>query len=378
MAIAASNASGASGLVGLLPPAPPPVLGSDVTPPPAGCSRVAALVVVPRVDRLVWDSLPALFELYRYVPPPPGEGWVGCTTGTALTLVGDGLAVAGGGAVVGDAVGDAVGVGVLVLFGFGVFVGDGGTVVSVGDGAAVAEAATVGMVVAVGSGVGVTVEVAVGGPGGAPIAVGINVGGGGGVAADANVWDAGECITPPMAIRPTDTGNAMPIVSRLFIQDSLRSSLRSGRLVAAGHCVPAVSLSVCVKSASSIHWLCETVPVGPHSDRRIEESQPCVALFIPPFFYAARHETNMFDLNSSILLARVRSVNVDFTLPSFDLHVTLMNRKRAGRRIGFAVVASGTYFSHLASQPATEKACFEGTSGGAAVSVVSFCEQFDH
>jgi len=374
MAIAASNASGASGLVGLLPPAPPPVRGSDVTPPPAGCSRVAALVVVPRVDRLAWDSFPALFELYRYVPPPPGEGCVGCTTATILTLVGDGLAVAGGGAVVGD----AVGVGVLVLFGFGVFVGDGGTVVSVGDGAAVAEAATVGAVVAVGSGVGVTVEVAVGGPGGPGMVVGINVGGGGGVAADANVWDAGECITPPMAIRPTDTGNAMPIVSRLFIQDSLRSSLRSGRLVAAGHCVPAVSLSVCVKSASSIHWLCETVPVGPHSDRRIEESQPCVALFIPPFFYAARHGTNTFDLNSSILLARVRSVNVNFTLPSFDLHVTLMNRKRAGRRIGFAVVALGTYFSHLASQPAAEKACFEGTSGGAAVSVVSFCEQFDH
>jgi len=267
---------------------------------------------------------------------------VGFITGLEIgTLVLVGLAVGAGGGVVAV----AVGTGVLLGFGFGVLVGDGGTVVSVGDGAVVG--ATVGAVVAVGSGVGVTVEVAVGGPGGPGIVVGINVGGGGGVAADANVWDAGACITPAMAIRPTDTGNAMPMVSRLFIQDSLRSSLRSGRLVTAEHRVPAVSLSLRVKSVSSIHSLCKTVPVGPHSDRRIEESQPLVALFIPPFVYTARYDTNTFDLNSSILLAMVRSVNVDFTLSSFDLHLALMSWSRAARWIRLAVVALRAVFPHL-------------------------------
>lgn len=267
---------------------------------------------------------------------------MGFITGLEIgTLVLVGLAVGAGGGVVAV----AVGTGVLLGFGFGVLVGDGGTVVSVGDGAVVG--ATVGAVVAVGSGVGVTVEVAVGGPGGPGIVVGINVGGGGGVAADANVWDAGACITPAMAIRPTDTGNAMPMVSRLFIQDSLRSSLRSGRLVTAEHRVPAVSLSLRVKSVLSIHSLCKTVPVGPHSDRRIEESQPLVALFIPPFVYTARYDTNTFDLNSSILLAMVRSVNVDFTLSSFDLHLALMSWSRAARWIRLAVVALRAVFPHL-------------------------------
>lgn len=132
-------------------------------------------------------------------------GVVGCTTGTDVgaTFVG-------------------------VFFGFGVLVGTAGGVVAVG--AAVAVLVATGTAVAVGT--AVFVAVGNGGGGGGPIGVGINVGGGGGVLAAPNVWD-GECIAMPTANIPTVTGNANPRDKRLFIQDSLRLALRSGRLVAA-------------------------------------------------------------------------------------------------------------------------------------------------
>jgi hypothetical protein len=121
-----------------------------------------------------------------------------------------------------------VGTGVLVavFFGFGVLVGAAGGVVAVGAAVAVSVAAAVAVAN------GVLVAVGPGGAGGGPIGVGINVGGGGGVLAAPNVWD-GECIAMPTANIPTVTGNANPRDKRLFIQDSLRLALRSGRLVAA-------------------------------------------------------------------------------------------------------------------------------------------------
>jgi hypothetical protein len=125
-------------------------------------------------------------------------------------------------------VGAVVGTGVLVFFGFGVLVGAAGGVVAVGAAVAVLVAAAVAVAV----GTAVFVAVGEGGGGGGPIGVGINVGGGGGVLAAPNVWD-GECIAMPTANIPTVTGNANPRDKRLFIQDSLRLALRSGRLVAA-------------------------------------------------------------------------------------------------------------------------------------------------
>jgi hypothetical protein len=114
-------------------------------------------------------------------------------------------------------------------FGFGVGVGADGTDVAVG-GTGVVVGVLVGMGVAVG--IGVFVGVGVGGAGGEPIGVGMNVGGAGGVAAAACVCDAGECSAAVNAIMPTMTGKASARVRRLFIQDSLRSLMRSGHMVA--------------------------------------------------------------------------------------------------------------------------------------------------
>jgi hypothetical protein len=88
----------------------------------------------------------------------------------------------------------------------------------------------VGAVVAVA--VGVMVGVAVGGPGGGVIGVGTKLGGGGGVLAAAKPDLTGLCIATASATMPAAMGNARPMDKRLFIQDSLRSGLRSGRLVA--------------------------------------------------------------------------------------------------------------------------------------------------
>jgi hypothetical protein len=137
----------------------------------------------------------------------------GTGVGTAGTEVG---AVVGGGAAL-----------VAVAFGFGVLVGAAGGVVAVGAAVAVLVAAAT-----VAVGMAVFVAVGNGGGGGGPIGVGMNVGGGGGVLAAPNVWD-GECIAMPTTNIPTVAGNANPRDRRLFIQDSLRSGLRSGRLAAA-------------------------------------------------------------------------------------------------------------------------------------------------
>jgi hypothetical protein len=125
------------------------------------------------------------------------------------------------------AAGAVVDVGVGDLCGFGVAVGVSATVVAVGGtGVAVG-----GIGVAVG--IGVFVGVGVGGPGGVPIGVGMNVGGAGGVAAAACVRCVGDRSAPVTTTIPTMTGRASARVKRLFIQDSLRSNMRSGHLVAA-------------------------------------------------------------------------------------------------------------------------------------------------
>lgn len=182
IAAAASKDSGASGLVGF-PPAPPPVRGSCVGAPPA--------TVDPLEPALLTRPLP---DEYTYVPPPPVLG--------LLVACGMGVAVA-----------------FLWCVAAGLLVGVGGGGVGVG-GTGVA----VGAVVAVGT--------AVGGPGGVPTGLGMKVGGGGGgVPVDA--YECEDCITPLMAIAPTATGNARPMVRCLFMQDSLRVIVRSGRLGAA-------------------------------------------------------------------------------------------------------------------------------------------------
>jgi hypothetical protein len=124
------------------------------------------------------------------------------------------------GAVVGGGGEVAVGLGVGV-FAFGVGVG----VLGIG----VAVAGT-GVAVAVG---GAGVAVLVGGGGGGVMGVGAVAGGGGGVLAAAKPDLGPECIATASAIMPMLMGNASPIIKRLFIQDSLRSSLRSDRLDAA-------------------------------------------------------------------------------------------------------------------------------------------------
>jgi hypothetical protein len=166
-----------------------------------------------------WVAAVVLPALYTYVavPPPPvcGGGTVGIGVGCpGFTVVG---------ATVGAAV---VAVGAAVLVGLGVGVGFDGAVVGVG--AEVAVAATVGVLV---GGIGVAVGVFVGGPGGGGIVVATKVGGGGGVLAAALVWP-GVCIALATATIPTASGTVNPMVNRLFMQDSLRSLLRSDRLVA--------------------------------------------------------------------------------------------------------------------------------------------------
>jgi hypothetical protein len=207
-----------------------------------------------------------------YSPPPPVGGIVATGTG-----VGTGAVVATG-TVVGAVVGVAVG---FFFVGLGVFVGTAGGVVAVGAAVAV----FVGAVVAVG--IAVLVAVAPGGFGGGPIGVGINVGGGGGVLAAPNVCD-GECIAMPTANIPTVAGNANPRDKRLFIQDSLRSALLSGRRVPHKNSAVRLSLRVAVGLAIENPYL-----VGPHSNQIREESQPLLALFIPPFAYAARNVTGI-------------------------------------------------------------------------------------
>jgi hypothetical protein len=203
IAIAASNVRGARGLIGL--PDPPPVCGKPVGETAADLAK------------LVCASRPALAVLYRYMPPPP----------VLVFTVGTGTGVlTGAGACVGAVVG--TGVAVAFLVGFGVLVGAAAGVVAVGAAVAVLVATAATVAVAA----GVLVAVGPGGAGGGPIGVGINVGGGGGVLAAPKLWD-GECFAMPTANIPTVTGNANPRDKRLFIQDSLRLALRSGRLVAA-------------------------------------------------------------------------------------------------------------------------------------------------
>jgi hypothetical protein len=208
MASSANRDSGAIGFAGL--PEPPPLRGSALGP------------LVPRASGL-WPSLLALPELYTYargaVPPKPVLGDVG--TGATVEVgfgAGGVVAVAAGADVaVGGAAVVAVGFAVAVAFGFGV-----GVAVDTGSEVAV------GAVVAVGAGVAVGV---VGTPGGGPIGVGIKLGGGGGVLAAAKPDLTGLCIATASATMPAAMGNARPMDKRLFIQDSLRSGLRSGRSV---------------------------------------------------------------------------------------------------------------------------------------------------
>lgn len=144
------------------------------------------------------------------MPPAPGF---------ALLIGGVGTATVGpGGGLVGDvvAVGAVVAVG-LAGVGFGVLVGEAGAVVGVGG---------TGVAVAVG---GAGVAVLVGGGGGGPIGVGAVGGGGGGVLAAAKPDLDPECIAMPRINKPTLTGKTKPNARRLFMQDSLRSRLRSDR-----------------------------------------------------------------------------------------------------------------------------------------------------
>jgi hypothetical protein len=179
MAAIASNVSGARGLIGL--PEPPPVRGSEDT----------------EVPLPLWDafaSCTALRELYGYPPAvPPKPVWV-----LGAAKVGFGVAVAAG-------------------TGTRVFAAG-----AVSVGAAAGTVAVAGTVVAV----AVAAGVLVGGGGGGVIGVGTVLGGGGGVLEAAKPEFAGECIATPSATNPAAMGNAKPIVKRLFIQDSLRLSLR--------------------------------------------------------------------------------------------------------------------------------------------------------
>lgn len=121
----------------------------------------------------------------------------------------------------------AVGYGVAVFF-----LPGGAGAVLVGAGAVEVGAGTVAVG---GTAVLVAVGTVVGGGGGGETGVGTNVGGAGGVTvlADANVCVTGVWIAPARASAPAAMGTDTMMVKRLFIQDSLRVSLRSGRLDAA-------------------------------------------------------------------------------------------------------------------------------------------------
>jgi hypothetical protein len=154
------------------------------------------------------------------------------------------------------------------------------------------------------------------------IGVGIIDGGGGGVLAAAKPRIAGVCMALPMASNPTDTGSPSPMVRRLFIQDSLRFSLRLGshsRRVrpCARRCINAARLipvPVCTRGTN-------TVPAGPHTGWMSGESQPLVALVIPPFAHAARKVVPRMGFFTPIIQMGSSSVNEFFIASSHCIQV---------------------------------------------------------
>jgi hypothetical protein len=130
----------------------------------------------------------------------------------------------------------AVAGGTLVAFGLGAEVVAlgfaAGVLVALGTGVLVAGTGVFVAGTAVAVAVGVMVGVGDGGPGGGGIGVGTIDGGGGGVLAAANVCSDALRIGLLTMISPAVNGTATSRDKRLFIQDSLRVGLRSGRLCA--------------------------------------------------------------------------------------------------------------------------------------------------